>query len=673
MNLRAILSFLPLIAASVALAQGPPAGGGPPGGGPPAGGGPPGGGPPGGGASGDGIWYRNAAYGEISTFDGCNGHQPEQGQYHHHVNPLCLRAQLNDNLVVVSTGRIGTQYSEKTTGLTHSPILGWAIDGYPVYGPYGYSDPKDNRSAARRMQAGFQLRAITQRRTLPAWYLPFVPSASQTLAAAQYGPDVSAVYPLGRYVPDYDFIAGSGDLDQYNGRFTLTPEYPNGTYAYFVTIAADGSPVFPYIFNVQIYGTSNGGSTQTVATDAVDYFNGGSLKQAVSIDPILFSWYTKGSLSNATAISGFDPSAGPSTTWPNTKPAGVTVNGGNATPALADTQRVRSNASNVYLNSNNLPSYPIGPWFAAGDGGGVFQNWAAATASQYRLTRAPAIAATKGASGLGAVGVWVNGVAIFNNLDGATYSNASGSDQGGGGVAPRVITVSTSSAERGPVSPGALATAYSEFNATLATSTAAAPVPAAGSDWPPSLGGAIVTLTDSTGAVLPAGIIYASPTQLNYRIPASAASGTGRITVTVGSATATGNINVIDTYPGMFRIGTDNLAAAYVQRVKGSTQSMENVFQAGTAGAIVPATVTLGSDQVYLVLYGTGIGSAGTTATATIGGVNSTIQYAGAQGEYPGLDQVNLLIPPSLAGRGKVEVVVTAGGKQSNPVYVVVR
>src|SRR5580704_18432397 len=85
---------------------------------------PPGPGGPGpGGGTGDGIWVRNAAYGELETFDNCNGHQPGSGMYHHHINPVCLRAQLGDNVVAVSTGRLGTQYAEKSTGWTHSPIL----------------------------------------------------------------------------------------------------------------------------------------------------------------------------------------------------------------------------------------------------------------------------------------------------------------------------------------------------------------------------------------------------------------------------------------------------------------------------------------------------------------------------------------------------------------------
>src|SRR4051795_8928008 len=83
--------------------------------------------PPGPGAAGDGIWLRNAYFGEAQTFDSCVGHQPGNGQYHHHANPLCLRAQLNDNLEVLRTGRTGSIYREKAAPWTHSPILGWAF------------------------------------------------------------------------------------------------------------------------------------------------------------------------------------------------------------------------------------------------------------------------------------------------------------------------------------------------------------------------------------------------------------------------------------------------------------------------------------------------------------------------------------------------------------------
>ena len=622
----------------------------PPGGGP--GGGP--GGP--GGASGDGIWTRNAAFGELETFDLCNGHQPGMGAYHHHLNPVCLRAQLNDNVVALNSGRLGTKYVEKTSGWTHSPILGWSFDGYPVYGPYGYTNPADAKSPIRRVQTGFSLRNITQRHSLPAWSLPFHSAVQQNLTSAQYGPDVSAKFPLGRYVEDYDYVSGSGDLDQYNGRFTVTPEYPNGTYAYFVTLSQDGStPVFPYIFNLQYYGTSSGGAANNVPSDAADYFANGALTQTASTDPRIATWLTKNSSTFAQAITGYDPSAGPSTTWPSIKPAGATIMGGTSTPTAADVQRVRVSAASVYVNSNNLPSYVIGPWFDSNMTSGVFMNWAAPQTVQVQFPRTPAVATTKTGTPGGAVGIWVNGVSIFNTVDGASYSNASGADAGGGGVATHAAHVSSASGESGPLAAGSLVTAYAQFDAVLATTTTGA----TGNVWPTSLGGTTVTVTDSGGAVLPAGVLYVSPGQVNYQMPAAAAAGFAKVAIASGGVAVNGNVNIAAAYPGIFRAAADGLAAAQTFTLNGAKQ---------TYGPV--SAVDLSAGQVSLILYGTGIGNS--TVTATIGGVNATVAYSGPQGTYPGLDQVNLVIPPSLAGKGKVTVVLTAGGKASNPVYIVI-
>ncbi len=588
--------------------------------------------------------------------------------YHHHINPVCLRAQLSDNLTVVYTGRLGTQYAEKAAPWTHSPIVGWAADGYPVYGPYGYSTANDAKSTVRRVRPSFRLRTITQRRTLPDWLLPFLPNSTQNLAANQYGPDVNAKFPLGRYVNDYEYVAGLGDLDQYNGRFTVTPEFPAGTYAYFVTVNDDGSPAFPYIMNVQYYGTMNGGNAQTVPADAADYFTNGALTQTPSTDPVLSSWYTKGTKQFARAITGFDPSAGSATTWPQNAPAGVTVNGGNRTDALADSQRIRANAANIYINSNNLPSYVIGPWFAGNDQGGVFQNWPSSTNLQIRLTRAPAVAATKTATGLGVVGLWVNGVAIFNLLDGASYSNTTSDDAGGGGVAAHANHYSAAAGERGAIAAGSLVSAYAQFNASFGTVTNTASPGA--TDWPTTLGATTVTVTDATGAQRPAGILYVSPTQVNYRVPANTAAGTARVNIATNGVAVGGNIFVTSSYPNVFAQTADGLANAQIVRQRGTQQIYESVATTGPAGtAAVP--VVLGSDPVYLVLYGSGIGTARTTAT--VGGVEATVAYSGPQGTFPGLDQINILIPSSAAGKGNVSVVLTTAGKPSNPVYIVVQ
>ena len=216
---------------------------GPPGGFPGGRGGFPG--PPGGERQGDDIWHRNAYFGELETFDSCFGHQPPSGEYHNHVQPVCLRAQLDDNVEIIRSGRTGSIYRERTGGWRHSPILGWSFDGYPIYGPYGYSDPRDPKSPIQRVRSSFRLRQITVRDTIPDWASFTHDGAPHHLNASQQGPPVNDKFPLGRYVEDYEFVAGLGDLDQYNGRFTVTPQFPNGTYAYFVTLDQEGKPAFP--------------------------------------------------------------------------------------------------------------------------------------------------------------------------------------------------------------------------------------------------------------------------------------------------------------------------------------------------------------------------------------------------------------------------------------------
>ena len=621
---------------------------------------PPGGGPPGG--NGNGIWLRNAYYGEKETFDACLGHQPGAGEYHHHVQPICLRAQLNDNLELAATGRTGSSYREKPSGWTHSPILGWALDGYPIYGPYGFSDPKNASSAIKRMKSGFRLRSIAKRDSLPDWVLAYHSGVSQQLTATQSGPAINEKFPLGRYVEDYEYVQTLGDLDQYNGRFTITPDFPGGTYAYYITLNDDGSPAFPFILGLQYYGSATGGQARTIPTDAQDYFANGKYTSAAFItDAQLNSFYTKNSQTIAQAVIGWDPSAGPQTTWPGTQPAGARSSGGVTTPTNADVQRIRTNAATLYVNSNNLPSYIIGPWFASMNGG-VFGNFPSALNTQMQLPRAPQPAsATRTNTALGAVGIWANGVAVFNAADGASYSNASGDDAGGGIVTQNAVNISSASLEGGPVTPGALVTAYANFDAKLATSTEQAST----ANWPSTLGGATVTIKDSAGVSTPAVISYASPTQVNYRVPEGIATGLATVSFTAGGVTVPGYLNIVSTYPGVFKAGADNLAAAQVARI----QSGKTVYS-----AVIAAPIAIGpaSELATLILYATGLNSAKDVAV-TIGGVPAQVTYAGPQGTYAGLDQINVLIPQSVAGKGKVDIVVTAAGKPSNPVYVVIQ
>jgi YHYH protein/type IX secretion system substrate protein len=179
-----------------------------------------------------GYWHQNAYVFEGSSFDSCLGHPAPGGEYHHHVSPNCLYNTADNT--------------------HHSPIIGYAFDGYPVYGAYGYADTSVAGGTVKRMVSGFALRSITQRHILPD---------GTVLSSADYGPDVSITYPLGDYQEDYVFTAGSGDLDVHNGRWCHTPEYPAGTYAYFVTIDASLAPVYPYTIGLTYYGIVQSGNT----------------------------------------------------------------------------------------------------------------------------------------------------------------------------------------------------------------------------------------------------------------------------------------------------------------------------------------------------------------------------------------------------------------------------
>ena len=125
-------------------------------------------------------------------------------------------------------------------GEKHSPLVGFAIDGYPVYGPFGRVN-----GALRRMRSGYRLRQIAARHER---------GDGLELTPAQYGPEVSAENPLGTFAEDYEYVAGSGDLDEFNGRFVVTPEYPEGTYAYFLSSNENGQWAFPYLPGLRMYG-----------------------------------------------------------------------------------------------------------------------------------------------------------------------------------------------------------------------------------------------------------------------------------------------------------------------------------------------------------------------------------------------------------------------------------
>ena len=190
-------------------------------------------------------WNRDAYINESITFDAGNAHQAG-ANHHYHANPPALRHQLGDSVDYDPTTNI---YTENFNG-EHSPIIAWVDDGLPVYGPYGYDDPLNSHSGVRRMISGFQLRSDNTRASWPAWASRIYAITGRSFLS---GPAISTNFPLGRYMEDNDYKGDLGmtlgvdfDLNEYNVRWCVTPEFPSGTWAYFTCIEVDGTPVFPY-------------------------------------------------------------------------------------------------------------------------------------------------------------------------------------------------------------------------------------------------------------------------------------------------------------------------------------------------------------------------------------------------------------------------------------------
>jgi len=123
--------------------------------------------------------------------DESNAHVQPSGAYHYHAIPTALLARL-------------------TGGQAKMVLVGWAADGFPIYGPWGHSDAGDAKSPLKKLRSGYRVKTGTR---------PSGPGGAYT----------------GAYVQDWEYVAGSGDLDECNGRTGVTPEFPGGTYYYVLT------------------------------------------------------------------------------------------------------------------------------------------------------------------------------------------------------------------------------------------------------------------------------------------------------------------------------------------------------------------------------------------------------------------------------------------------------
>jgi hypothetical protein len=233
------------------------------------------------GGIGDGIWNRDAVVGERLGFDCAKGH-PAMTNYHHHQNPSAF----NLDLTVIST--ICNLYASDALYVinptVHSPLIGYAYDGFPIYGAYGYKNT-DGTGGIVRMKSSFTLRSMTTRTTL---YTSTVTVTS--------GPPVNTTYPLGYFKEDYQYVATTtltpDYLDIHNGRFCVTPEYPLGTYCYFATVDGNHNSAYPYVVGPTFYGVKNvtkptsiTETTTTYTTAATTGIQNSSLEMAINIYP----------------------------------------------------------------------------------------------------------------------------------------------------------------------------------------------------------------------------------------------------------------------------------------------------------------------------------------------------------------------------------------------------
>jgi hypothetical protein len=207
---------------------------------------------------GDAVWNRDAIPAEKGGFD-CSKAHPAMGNYHHHQNPSAFDLDLVVISNVCSTYPSDGLYVINTT--EHSPLIGFAYDGFPIYGAYAYANT-DGTGGIVRMKSSYQLRNITVR-------THYADGTNVT-----DGPAVSATYPLGYFREDYEYVAHPSDasyLDAHNGRFCITPEYPDGIYCYFATVDANHNSAYPYVVGPTFYGNKTAVKVTSISEATTQY------------------------------------------------------------------------------------------------------------------------------------------------------------------------------------------------------------------------------------------------------------------------------------------------------------------------------------------------------------------------------------------------------------------
>ena len=254
-----------------------------------------------------------------------------------------------------------------------------------------------------------------------------------------------------------------------------------------------------------------------------------------------------------------------------------------------------------------------------------------------------------------------NGAALFFNLS-----------------QPSALLSAVSAADfsDGPLSPHSIVSAFGKHLA-LSTASAAAPT------LPTTLGGSVVSVEDQTGTVSQAEIYFASPEQLNFVLPAGLEPGAAVITIKTTDGQSASTEIQIASNPKLFLVDPSGIPAGYVVRVgSDNVQTVEPIFTV-QGGQVQEVPIDVSTGTVYLILFGTGFDAPVDTTSSSLRSPclpdtstqcehDLSVTYAGPQAQFPGLDQVNVLLPGSLAGNGVSNLSLGFEASQEN-LYITIK
>jgi uncharacterized protein (TIGR03437 family) len=238
---------------------------------------------------------------------------------------------------------------------------------------------------------------------------------------------------------------------------------------------------------------------------------------------------------------------------------------------------------------------------------------------------------------------------------------------------PKALVLVNAGGGEPTVAPGSIASAFGRGIGASTQSELSLPLPTV-------LNGISLQVTDAAKSSALASLFYVSPNQVNSVLPDTIALGTATVKVLNGDSTPMSvTVQVARVAPGLFTANGagSGVAAALAIRRSIATQADTQVpaFHCDANGCTSMPIDTGADAQVFLELFGTGIRGRSSLAnvTATIGGVSAGVLFAGAQGQFPGFDQVNVQLPQNLNKHGEQDLVLTVDGIPANTVRINVK